>query len=294
MSDDELAAEEPAGMSQGAGAAGPSHADRIEAAFLGALAGERTAQAPAAAGDLLEVADSIASVGGFDADDLRNRGLTGSSQAGAAGLLLRAVPYGLLSPRDRPRIRHAAYRVATLAGADEGTAIAAIAAALLAADLTRFDPATAAVRVRQSLLEDAPLALLDRLRPDAASLAPIPATTEEAAIAGGAARRPAPDDDPGAALQVALTAVWGAESLDTAIRSAAQTGRRAATSLAGVFAGARLGSRDLDDEWRAALPHSHRASVVAAAVAARSNGIEDTATPPSAPPAGSGTLPSAW
>ena len=293
MSDDELPPGEPATPSDGPGGAGPSHADRIEAAFLGALAGERAAQAPAAAGDLLEVADSIASVGAFDAEDLRNRGLTGSSQAGAAGLLLRAVPYGLLSPLDRPRVRRDAYRVATLAGADEGTAIAAIAAALLAADLTRFDPATAAVRVRQSLLEDAPFALLERLHPDAAALIPVPAATDDPAGAAGPAHPAVQDDDPGAALQIALTAVWDAERIETAVQSAALTGRRAAASLAGVFAGARLGNGGIDDEWRAALPHSHRASVVAAAVAARSGQTEAGATAPSSP-AGSGTLPSAW
>ncbi len=152
---------------------------RVEAAFLGALAGEHAAQAPAAAGDLLEVANSIATVGGFDADDLRRRGLVGSSQAGPAGLLLRAVPFALLAPLDRPRIRRDAYRVAALAGADEGTAIAAMAAALLAADLTRFDPATAVVRVYQSLLEDAPFALLERLRPGEGPPPRRPTTTPE-------------------------------------------------------------------------------------------------------------------
>jgi hypothetical protein len=293
MSDDEVIPEAPEEPSNPAGTGELSHGERIEAALLGALAGERAAQAPSAAGDLLGVADSIASVGAFDADDLRNRGLAAASQAGAAGLLLRAVPYGLLSPLDRPRVRRDAYRIAVLAGADEGTAIAAIAAALMAADLTRFDPATTAVRVRQSLLEDAPFALLERLRPDPGSLLPLPAAGEPAA--GEAAAQPAtPDDDPGAALQVALTAVWDAESIETAIASAARTGRRAATSLAGVFAGARLGGRTIDDEWRTTLPHSHRASAVAAAMAAQAGRIEDAATEEPAQPAEAGTLPSPW
>ncbi|MGD1033885.1 MAG: hypothetical protein ABR977_05595 [Candidatus Dormibacteria bacterium] len=227
------------------------HGARVEAAFLGALAGEGAAQAPAAAGDLLEVADSIATVGGFDADDLRRRGLAGSSQAGPAGLLLRAIPFALLAPLDRPRIRRDAYRVAALAGADEGTAVAAIAAALLIADLTRFDLATATVRVYQSLLEDAPFALLERFRPGQA------ATPAEA------------DDDPGAALQIAMAAVLDAEGIAAAIDAAVAPGRRAAVSLAGALAGAHLGGASLDPGWRAAVPHAHRAVTLAAAVAAR-------------------------
>jgi hypothetical protein len=229
---------------------GTAHGARIEAAFLGALAGERAAQAPAAAGDLLEVADSIATVGGFDADDLRRRGLAGSSQAGPAGLLLRAIPFGLLAPLDRPRIRRDAYRVAALAGADEGTAVTAIAAALLVADLTRFELSDAVVRVYQSLLEDAPFALLERLRLGAVPL-------------------PDGDDDPGAALQLAIAGVQGADQIEAAIAGALGPGRRAAVSLAGALAGAHLGGTDLDGAWRAAVPHAHRAATLAAAVAAR-------------------------
>jgi hypothetical protein len=239
---------------------GTAYGARIEAAFLGALAGERAAQAPAAAGDLLEVADSIANVGGFDAEDLRRRGLAGSSQAGPAGLLLRAVPFGLLAPLDRPRIRRDAYRVAALAGADEGTAVAAIAAALLTADLTRFDLPAAVVRVYQSLLEDAPFALLERLRLD------------------GAAPPAEGDDDPGAALQLAIAGVLGADRIEAAISGAAAPGRRAAVSLAGALAGAHLGGAGLDGAWRAAVPHAHRAATLAAAVAARA--AEQVSTPP--------------
>ena len=66
-------------------------------------------------------------------------------------------------PLDRPRLRRDAYRCAAAAGADEGTTIVCVAAALVAADLLRFDPSTTAIRVRQSLLEDAPMALLNRL-----------------------------------------------------------------------------------------------------------------------------------
>jgi hypothetical protein len=239
-----------------------AHGARIEAAFLGALAGERAAQAPAAAGDLLEVADSIAAVGGFDAEDLRRRGLVGSSQAGPAGLLLRAVPYALLAPFDRPRVRRDAYRVAALAGADEGTAVAAMATALLVADLTRFDLATAVVRVYQSLLEDAPFALLERLR------------------IGGAVTAAASDDDPGVALQLAIAGALGAEQVEAAISGASAPGRRAALSLAGVLAGTRLGSAGFDSAWRAAVPHAHRAATLAAAVASRAAELAEASAAP--------------
>lgn len=234
-----------------------SWAARIEATFLGALAGERAAEAPAAAGDLLEVADSIASIGGFDADDLRRRGLTGSSQAGPAGLLLRAVPFGLLAPLDRPRVRRDAYRVASLAGADEGTAVAAMATALLTADLTRFDVRTAALRVYQSLLEDAPFSLLERLRLE------------------WSAHPPEGDDDPGTALQLALAGVLGADAVEAAVQAAAGEGRRAATSLAGALAGAHLGAAGVDDAWRTAVPHAHRAATLAVAMAARAAGLAE-------------------
>ena len=137
---------------------------RIEASFIGALAGEHAAGTAAGTADLVGVAESAAACGGFDDADLRQRGLERPSRAGAAGLLLRALPFGLLSPLDRPRLRRDAYRCVAMAGADEGTAVSAVAAALLIADLLRFDLETSLVRVRQSLLEDAPMALLDRLR----------------------------------------------------------------------------------------------------------------------------------
>jgi hypothetical protein len=248
-------------VSNDAGWPPPSHAAHVEAAFLGALAGERAAQAPAAAGDLLEVADSIASVGGFDAADLQRRGLAGSSQAGLPGLLLRAIPFGLLSPLDRPRVRRDAYRIATLAASDEATAVAAIAAALLAADLLRFDVATAAMRVRQSLLEDAPLSLLGRLHPEAAEL-------------------PDRDDDPSAALQLALAAARTADRVEAAVLAAAAPGRRAAASLAGALAGAHLGQAGIDDALRTSLPHGQRAAALAGAVAARAEAIAGTAVRP--------------
>jgi hypothetical protein len=167
------------------------------------------------------------------------------------------VPFGLLAPLDRPRVRRDAYRVAALAGADEGTAVAAMAAALLTADLTRFDMATAVIRVYQSLLEDAPFALLERLR------------------IGGDAFAGEGDEDPGAALHLAITAVSAAGQIEAAIQSAAGTGRRAAMSLAGALAGAHLGAAGLDAGWRAGVPHAHRAVTLAASVAARVAAVEE-------------------
>jgi len=108
--------------------------DRIEASFIGALAGEQAAGTPAGTADFVGVAESASACGCFDDADLRQRGLERPSRAGAAGLLLRALPFGLLSPLDRPRLRRDAYRCVAMAGADEGTAVTAVAAALLIAD----------------------------------------------------------------------------------------------------------------------------------------------------------------
>ena len=134
---------------------------RITAALCGA-AGARSATEPGSAldpvGDMFAVAEAIAARGVLDVDDLRHL-----SDAAGTALLLRVVPIGLATPLDRPRLRRAAYRCASAAGADEGTTLVCVATALVAADLCRFDPSTTAIRVRQSLLEDAPMALLNRL-----------------------------------------------------------------------------------------------------------------------------------
>src|SRR6202040_1419863 len=124
---------------------------RIDASFIGALAGEHAAGTAAGTADLVGVAESAAACGGFDDADLRQRGLERPSRAGAAGLLLRALPFGLLSPLDRPRLRRDSYRCVAMAGSDEGTALTAVAAALLIAYPLRFDLETALIRVRQSL-----------------------------------------------------------------------------------------------------------------------------------------------
>jgi hypothetical protein len=141
----------------------PDHEQRIAAALCGAAAASPARAHNGAsdpAQDMLAVAESIAERGGLDVDDLRQRQLP---DATGAALLLRALPFGLATPLDRPRLRHDAYRYASAAGADEGTVLVCVAAALVAADLLRFDPGMTAIRVRQSLLEDAPMALLNRL-----------------------------------------------------------------------------------------------------------------------------------
>ena len=131
----------------------PDHAGRIAAALRGAIAAQPQRDAVGAAHDMLADAECLQGPGALDLDELRQRHL---DERGGPALLVRVLPIGLASPFDRPRVRRDAYRCAAASGADEGTAIVAVAAALVAADLLRFDPATTAIRVRQTLLEDAP------------------------------------------------------------------------------------------------------------------------------------------
>ncbi|MBV9099576.1 MAG: hypothetical protein JOZ46_02685 [Candidatus Dormibacteraeota bacterium] len=224
-------------------------AARIRAALVGAVVGEAAAGIAAGGADLLGVAESVAATGGFDEADLRHRGLERPSRAGPAGLLLRALPFGLLTPLDRPRLRRDAYRCVALAGADEGTTLTAIAAAILVADLTRFDLETALVRVRQSLLEDAPMALLQRL-----SIAAEPPAAAET--------------DPGSVLQAALAAAHGAEHASGAVGRAA--GQPAvALALAGALAGAAAGAEAIADVEIDRVPHAELAVQVAQRLAER-------------------------
>lgn len=220
---------------------------RIEAACVGALAGEAAAGAAAGAADLLGVAESVSACGCFDEADLRQRGLERASRGGSSGLLLRAVPFGLLTPLQRPRLRRDAYRCVALAGADEGTAVAAVAAALLAADLLRFDLDTALIRVRQSLLEDAPMALLDQLRVG---------NEPEAEIAHNG------NVDAASVLRTAITALASAETVDAAIT--ASSGRSpVAQSLAAALVGAHQGRAAIAGVEAEHLPHGDRALHIA-------------------------------
>lgn len=216
---------------------------RIHAALIGALAGESAAGVAAGAADLLGVAESAAASGGFDEADFRRRGLERPSRSGSAGLVLRALPFGLLTPFDRPRLRRDAYRAAALAGADEGTALTGVAAAILIADLLRFELGIALVRVRQSLLEDAPMALLKRLAP------------------GGEAGAAA-DPDPGTALQGAINALDGSGGVLESVQRASG-GAVVAISLAGALAGARGGPDAITGIQVESLPHGERAASIA-------------------------------
>lgn len=222
---------------------------RIRAALVGALVGEAAAGTAAGGADLLGVAESVAATGGFDEADLRHRGLERPSRAGAAGLLLRALPFGLLTPLDRPRLRRDAYRCVALAGADEGTAVAAVAAAILIADLTRFDLPTALVRVRQSLLEDAPMALLQRL-----------------AVARDLGE--VSEFDAGAVLQVALSTLDGAPPVDAAVQRAAGQ-PPVVIGLAGALAGASGGSEAVAGVDIDSVPHGELAATIGLRLAER-------------------------
>jgi hypothetical protein len=222
--------------------------DRVAAALLGAAAGEAMAGASAGTRQLLDLAESIADRGGVEEADLVARGLDTPPATGAAGLVLRATACGLASPLDRPRLRRDAYRSVRYAGGDEGTAITAVAAAVLAADLCRFDLDLALVRLRQTLLEEAPLALHARLAPLGFGTAPL--------CSG----------DPGSTLQMAITALDRAATMPEAIEEAAGYGGdvAAAVALAGVLAGARTALEGCDEEWLAAVPARARATAVAA------------------------------
>lgn len=217
---------------------------RVLAALAGAVEGERRAGVPSGAALLVAAAESAGAVGGFDPDDLRSRSLDAAPPSGIAGVLLPALAYGLLTPADRPTLRRSAHRVARLAQADEGTAMTAVAAAVLAADLLRFDVDWCLTRLHQTLLEEAPQGLLDRLQP-------LP---DSAPLRG--------DQDPGAALQIAITALsrTGAGSVPQVLDELDAYGEDLTTaySLAAAFAGAGTGTataaEDAGTGWLATTP----------------------------------------
>jgi hypothetical protein len=213
--------------------------ERIHAGIAGALAGEAAAGQPSGADEMLSAAESLAGLGEYSAADLRRRGLGALPPCGPGAILVRVMPYGMFDPGDRPRLRRNAYRAALLAPIDEGTAATAVATALLVADLLRFDLDTAAMRVRQTLLEEAPWPVLQRLAP----LHPDVAAAH-------------PGDDPGASLQIAITALSTATGIRAAVDAvlAMAPGAAIATSLAGALAGCRDGLDGTDGEWLQGLP----------------------------------------
>lgn len=224
----------------------PDHHARVAAALRGAIAAQPQRDAVGAAHDMLAVAESIAAHGGLDVDDVRQRHL---DAGGGTAVLVSVLPFGLATPLDRPRVRRDAYHYAAATGADEGTALVCVAAALVAADLLRFDPPTTAVRVRQSLLEDAPMALLDRL-----TLLPPGVPVDVV------------DEDPGAALQAALSAVEWTEDLGVAavLARLGEAGRGQVGTLAAALAGTVAGDCDVPIDG----PVAERADRVAEALVA--------------------------
>jgi hypothetical protein len=208
------------------------HRAHIAAALAGAIAAEPGSAAAGTAQALLGVAESLAAVGSLDVDDLRHRDLTTPPPSPAA-LLARVLPFGLATPFDRPRLRRDAYRYAAATGADEGTAVACVGAALVAADLLRFDASMTAIRVRQSLLEDAPMALLNSI-----------------VILERDAPRDGTPDDPGAVLQLALSVQeWvGAGGVSSVLAVLGDDGRHVVGTLAAAFAGGRTGRCDVPIE----------------------------------------------
>ena len=226
-------------------------AERVHAALVGAAAGEAAAERPVGVRQLLDLGELLAANGAvIDAEALRERGLDAAPAGGPAALLLRAVLAGLVTPLDRPRLRQGSHRLVTVTRGDEGTAMTAVATGVLAADLTRFDLETALVRLRQTLLEEAPSALHMRLRPF------------------GWTEAPAASTDPGASLQLAITALDRAETIPDVIDAAlgAAGDVAAACALAGALAGARDRLEGCDAAWLAAVPARERIDAVATAL----------------------------
>lgn len=81
----------------------------------------------------------------------------------ATDSMLLGIPYAFAQPYDRSQVRVQARRAANAAGVDELTAATAMAVALLVADLVWCDLPTALMRVRQTVMEEVPSALLYRL-----------------------------------------------------------------------------------------------------------------------------------
>jgi hypothetical protein len=109
----------------------------------------------------------------------RHETTTSLSTDNAAVACLRGLVFGILTPSDRQRLRRDAYASALAGSKDEAVACTAVAIAVIAADLCRgFTLEDCLLRCRQTLLEEAPMAVLDALHP----------LDEEAALAesGGA------------------------------------------------------------------------------------------------------------
>ena len=163
--------------------------------------------------DLVETANRAAACGGYDREKFAN-----FSSPSPAASSLRGLLYGVLTPHDRVRLRRDAGAAALAGSRDEAAAAVAVAVAVIAADLSRGFPLDeCATRCRQTLLEEAPLAVLDALHPldEGVEMAP-----------GGSAI---------ASLQCAITAVARFRAMQSIV-SAMPAGAEVATALAAAFA----------------------------------------------------------
>lgn len=229
-------------------------AARGTAALGGALLAEARSGSPTGAHQLLAAMESLGAHGELLPGDLRARGLGALPPCGAAGIPIRAVAAALLTPADRPALRRHATALAQVSPAtDFGTVAVTLATGVLALDLLRFDLGTALLRLHQTLLEDAPILVLRRLRP----LSP-----EAAAPA---------DTESGAALQLAITALAEASGVE-AVCDAVLV-RQPAATIAVSLAAALAGLRDADQGLSAAayqgLPGGERVGPAAQALAER-------------------------
>jgi hypothetical protein len=136
---------------------------------------------------------------------------------------LRGLVFGVLTPNDRQRLRRGAYAAAYAGAKDEAVACVAVAVAVIAADLCRgFTLEDCLLRCRQTLLEEAPMALLDALHPLA----------EEAALTDVAGAI--------ASIQLAITACMRHRSTAAALQ-ALPGDAPVARVLAGAFSNLEFG-----------------------------------------------------
>ena len=185
-----------------------------------------------------------------------------AADGGATSLMLRGIPFGLLTPLDRPRLRSATYHSVTAAGGDDLLAITAVAVAVISADLARrFAIGEAEFRCRQTLLEEAPAAVLGALNPHG-----------DLSLLGS-------DSGALAALRIALTALHRGEGVDDVVDRSAGDDRAVSVVLAGAWAGIRArsaGNRPIPEDviprLATAVEHMLSGSPVPAASANGSHG----------------------
>jgi hypothetical protein len=169
-----------------------------------------------------------AAAAGTALDDLAQVASTQETTLALAGgdsalACLRGLVFGVLTPNDRQRLRRDAYASAYAGSKDEAIASVAVAIAVITADLSRgFTLEDCVLRCRQTLLEEAPMAVLDALHP-LDQEAPLPS-------GGGVI----------AALQLAITSCLRHRSGDAALQALPQDAS-VARVLAGAFSNLEFG-----------------------------------------------------